>query len=199
MGILPLRFHKPTGQFYYWNPLQKRREYLGADCDQARQRYNRLADAEAAKAAQPTHVVPTPSHVLSVNELLAEYLRHRIKEGTDPRDVALLKSAIRFAVAAHGMEFAASFRAKALKSVRDVMLAGKVRRGTADQPLSRKYVNKMTRQLQAAWGWAASEELIPAETAASAAMLMSASGSTTMWFLAPPRACTRLPWWAPVS
>ncbi len=37
----------------------------------------------------------------------------------------------------------------------------------------------------------------PAETAASAARSRSASGSTTMWFLAPPRACTRLP--APVA
>ena len=39
-----------------------------------------------------------------------------------------------------------------------------------------------------------------ADTAASAAMPRSASGSTTMWFLAPPSACTRLPatlarWW----
>jgi hypothetical protein len=33
----------------------------------------------------------------------------------------------------------------------------------------------------------------PADTAASAAASMSASGSTTMWFFAPPRACTRLP------
>ncbi len=33
----------------------------------------------------------------------------------------------------------------------------------------------------------------PAETAASAALSRSASSSTTMWFLAPPRACTRLP------
>ena len=32
-----------------------------------------------------------------------------------------------------------------------------------------------------------------AETAASAAESRSASGRTTMWFLAPPRACTRLP------
>ncbi len=32
----------------------------------------------------------------------------------------------------------------------------------------------------------------PADTAASAATPRSASGSTTMWFLAPPRACTRL-------
>jgi hypothetical protein len=38
-------------------------------------------------------------------------------------------------------------------------------------------------------------EPYPAETAASAAAAMSASGSTTMWFLAPPRAWTRL-WWA---
>ncbi len=38
-----------------------------------------------------------------------------------------------------------------------------------------------------------------AETAASAAMSMSASGSTTMWFFAPPRAWTRLPWAVPVS
>ena len=32
-----------------------------------------------------------------------------------------------------------------------------------------------------------------APTAASAARSRSASGSTTMWFLAPPSACTRLP------
>ena len=39
----------------------------------------------------------------------------------------------------------------------------------------------------------------PAETAASAARSRSASGSTTMWFLAPPRACTRLPARVPFS
>ncbi len=38
-----------------------------------------------------------------------------------------------------------------------------------------------------------------ADTAASAAMLTSASGSTTMWFLAPPSAWTRLPLRVPVS
>ena len=32
-----------------------------------------------------------------------------------------------------------------------------------------------------------------AETAESAARSMSASGSTTMWFFAPPSACTRFP------
>ena len=39
----------------------------------------------------------------------------------------------------------------------------------------------------------------PADTAASAARSRSASGSTTMWFLAPPSACTRLPARVPVS
>ncbi len=39
----------------------------------------------------------------------------------------------------------------------------------------------------------------PADTAASAAWSRSASGSTTMWFFAPPRACTRLPAAAPFS
>ena len=39
----------------------------------------------------------------------------------------------------------------------------------------------------------------PADTAASAARSRSASGSTTMWFLAPPSACTRLPAAVPVS
>ena len=38
-----------------------------------------------------------------------------------------------------------------------------------------------------------------AETAASAARSTSASGSTTMWFFAPPRAWTRLPAPVPVS
>ena len=38
-----------------------------------------------------------------------------------------------------------------------------------------------------------------AETAASAAMSTSASGRTTMWFFAPPRAWTRLPLRVPVS
>ena len=39
----------------------------------------------------------------------------------------------------------------------------------------------------------------PAETAASAARSRSASGSTTMWFFAPPSAWTRLPAAVPVS
>ena len=39
----------------------------------------------------------------------------------------------------------------------------------------------------------------PALTAASAARSRSASGSTSMWFFAPPRACTRLPFWVPRS
>ncbi len=39
----------------------------------------------------------------------------------------------------------------------------------------------------------------PALTAASAARSRSASGSTSMWFFAPPRAWTRLPWAVPVS
>jgi len=41
-------------------------------------------------------------------------------------------------------------------------------------------------------------EPYPADTAASAAAPMSASGSTTMWFFAPPSACTRLPLRVPV-
>jgi len=40
-------------------------------------------------------------------------------------------------------------------------------------------------------------EPYPAETALSAATSRSASGSTTMWFFAPPRACTRLPAFVP--
>ena len=36
-------------------------------------------------------------------------------------------------------------------------------------------------------------------TAASAAMSRSASGNTSMWFFAPPSACTRLPFFVPVS
>jgi malonate-semialdehyde dehydrogenase (acetylating)/methylmalonate-semialdehyde dehydrogenase len=41
--------------------------------------------------------------------------------------------------------------------------------------------------------------LKPSEKDPSAARSRSASGRTTMWFLAPPRACTRLPCWVPVS
>jgi len=44
-----------------------------------------------------------------------------------------------------------------------------------------------------------SGEPYPALTAASAAMSMSASGRTIMWFLAPPRACTRFPAFVPFS
>ena len=42
-------------------------------------------------------------------------------------------------------------------------------------------------------------EPYPADTAASAAASRSASGSTTMWFFAPPSAWTRLPCRVPVS
>ena len=39
----------------------------------------------------------------------------------------------------------------------------------------------------------------PALIAWSAARSRSASGSTSMWFFAPPRACTRLPFAVPVA
>ena len=42
-------------------------------------------------------------------------------------------------------------------------------------------------------------EPYPADTAASAAMSTSASGSTIMWFFAPPRAWMRFPCFVPVS
>jgi integrase len=153
-----IRYHKHTRQYYVWDGATKRRVYLGTDRAVAERRYAETLDGRPPD--QP------PPGGLSVNELLLAYLGRRKADGTDPRDLGLLRAAIRFASAECGREKAASFRAKLLTRVRARMVAAEDRRRPG-VPLSRHYVNKLVRQLVAAWQWAAAEESVPAETALS--------------------------------
>jgi integrase len=162
--MLPLRHHQKSGQFYFWDPAAKKRRYLGKDCDEARKRYDQLAEEERSKQAA------APAGGITVAGLLLLYYQSREECGTDLRDLAMLKAASRFAVAdGRGADPAAGFKAKALQRVREAMIAAHSRRGKSETPksLSRHYVNKLIRQLQAAWHWCGEQELIPADTAVS--------------------------------
>jgi integrase len=153
-----VRYHKHTRQYYVWDGAAKRRVYLGTD--------RAVAEARHAEMTADRPPEPPPPGGLSVNELLLAYLGRRKADGTDPRDLGLLKAAIRFASAECGTERAAGFRAKLLQRVRTRMLQATDRRRPG-VPLSRHYVNKLVKQLVAAWQWAAAEESVPAETALS--------------------------------
>jgi integrase len=153
-----IRYHKHTRQYYVWDGVARRRVYLGTDPDVAAERFARMA--------RPEPPAP-PAGGLSVAELLAAYLDHRVAERADPRDVAALGAAARFANLECGATPAAAFRARMLQTVRTRMLAATDRRTEGGRPLSRRYVNKLVKQLVAAWTWAASGELVPAETALS--------------------------------
>lgn len=164
-----LRFHRQTRTYYVWDSQIRKRIYLGKQFDRANERLERLK-AEDAVARDDEKEERVEDRSISINELLVRYLRHRRSDGADVRSIGRTKAAARF-MRAIGEEPASTFRALALQRVRQKMLAAKSRRHTVDpgnaQALSRRYVNHLVAEIKAAWLWAASQELVPAETAVS--------------------------------
>ena len=177
-----IKFHKATGQFYVWDGAAKRRVYLGTDEAQAKVRLERYRRGEPqARPADPDGAVP-----LTVSEILLAYYRARKASGVPSKELHRIKTAARITNRVCGREPAAEFRAKALKRVREHFLKARSRRKVKAKPkrryvtpaagpeplgMSRRYINKLVNELKAAWTWAASEELIPPETAMSLRMV----------------------------
>lgn len=155
MALPTLRFHAPTKQHYVWDAGQKKRVYFGTDPTTARTRY---AHWLAGIGGPPA--LPAPSE-MTVADALEAYRRFAAERYTDQRARSRIGLALRAVSDLYGRLPATSFKAKALRDVRQAMIGRR----------SRAYVNKLTQTIQTAWRWLAAEELVPAECAASVRMV----------------------------
>lgn len=159
MSLPLLRRIATSGQHYVWLPDTKTRKYFGKDPVKAKEAYIHWL---AARGGPPA---PPPADRATVADVVGVYLRHADQRYTDKRERHRIGVALAAVLELHGPQPAASFRAKALREVRGKLLyEGKKLR-------SRRYINKLVRSIQTAWRWLATEELVPAEAAASVGLV----------------------------
>ncbi len=162
MRIPKLCWHKTSKQFYVWDGSAKTRLHFGTDPTAARQRYAEWLAGHGGPPALPV------ASAMVVDDALEAYRRHADQKYTDPRERQRIALALRAVSDLYGRQPAASFKAKAIRDVRARLLTG----GTSR---SRRYVNKLVRAVQTAWRWLATEELVPAESAASVCLVRALS------------------------
>ncbi len=104
---------------------------------------------------------PIPARGLTLSQALAAYVQHARKKYA--RDTAMLgrvERVVPIATAIHGHILADEFRGRALRDVRDKLLA--------EVPaLSRRYINHLIASLKAAFSWLVEEELCEGATLAA--------------------------------
>lgn len=143
------RLHRPSGQAVV--TLSGRDHYLGAyGSPESRDLYERLI-AEWLAAGRSARVERSPD--LTVSEVIAAYLafarqRHA---GSQLDRIERSLGAVR---RLYGASPAREFRGRALKAARQAIV---------EQGYNRRHVNHRVSCIKAAWRWALSEELIPAE------------------------------------
>jgi integrase len=131
--------------------------YLGApDSQESRQKYDRLI-AEWLSSGR-TYIKPADQPSVSVNEILLAYRRHAEAyyvngDGTNTPELERVNFAIEPVMELYGLIPAQSFGPKALKAVREKMIADK---------LCRLTINQRVGCIKRAFAWAAEDELIPA-------------------------------------
>ena len=105
--------------------------------------------------AEPAATEPSP---LTVNELILAYFKfaqtHYVKNGEPTSEQGCIKQALRFVRKLYGTTPATEFGPRALKNVREAMIA-------ADR--ARKSINKGTHRIKRMLRWAVEEELLPPE------------------------------------
>jgi integrase len=130
--------------------------YLGSPgSPESREKYNRLV-GEWLGAGQ-THVSPNERATISVNEVLLAYRRfaetyYLNPDGIPNTELERVDFAISPVIDLYGTAAAADFGPKALKTVRDRMIADK---------LCRRTINQRVGVIKRAFAWAVAEELIP--------------------------------------
>jgi integrase len=152
-SIPTLRFHKASGQFYYF--AAKKRHYLGSDQAEAERRYR---NAVANGLSGTTPGVKASSGSLTLAEALVLYVEHAIpKYASQQPTMFRINRAVDAAIDVHGELNAAAFRGRALRDVRDRLLS-------ETPKLSRRYINHLGKSLKTAFSWLVEQELVPAET-----------------------------------
>lgn len=130
------------------------RVYLGRHgTADSRERYARILVDLASNRGQLSH----PAEAITVNEIMADYLTfadeyYRKADGTPTDEPASIGQAMRPICKLYGRLPAVQFGPKALKAVRNNMIA---------DGWSRGYVNMQIGRIKRAFKWASSNELIP--------------------------------------
>jgi integrase len=177
--IPALKYHAPTRQHYVWHA--KKRVHMGRDPETAQARYRRWA-SEFLAAADPAAPIPVPKPTAAnphagrtVAEVLVAYWKFVLVEyagnaGTRHR----IRTAIDAVRGLYPDLPAAQFRGPQLKALRADLVARRTVRNTgpdAGKPITRTYVNYLVACVQRMWAWALSEDLVPADGAATVAAL----------------------------
>ncbi|HEY1190784.1 MAG TPA: site-specific integrase [Gemmata sp.] len=178
--IPELKFHKPTNQHYVW--WNKARVHMGADPAVAQARYKRwVADllagdtAPSVRPATPTN----PAAERTVAEVLLAYWKFALTEyagDTESRRSARHRiwQAIEAVRGRYADVPASRFRGPQLKALRDELVKNRtvINNGRdTGRPITRTYVNYLVACVQRVWKWALSEDLVPADGAATVAAL----------------------------
>jgi len=150
-----LRFVRSTRQWYVWIASDKKRLYFGTDPTVARQRYAAWLAGHGETVTEFRHSFATVSEVIEI------YRKHAATRYAHDRAAThLLATALSMVVELYGNQPASTFKAKALRDVRQRLLtAGK-------RPRSRKYANALGKAVQKAWRWLGAEELVVKPVAA---------------------------------
>lgn len=144
------QLHKASGQARV--RIDGKDLYLGAyDSPESKALYQ-----EICREWTLTHAGPKAK--LTCNELALRYLAHAeryyVKNGVMTSEVHSIRLALRYLVAKHGKMLCVNFGPKALKSVRDDMIAAQY---------ARESINKHVERIRRAFQWAVEQELFPAD------------------------------------
>lgn len=160
--------HKATGQAYVTLPGnngKRRCVYLGVhNSNESRQEYARII---AELSACPTQTHLASGAALTVNEVLAAFLKHaKTYYPPDSSHVDSFIRAMRPIKELYGFKPATEFGPLALKTIRDKLAApeyeneeGKIVKRR--QAITRRGVNRQTDNIKRIFKWAVSEQLIP--------------------------------------
>lgn len=166
--IPPLRFHRPTQQFYVWNRAAKKRIYLGRVKHLAERRHEEIVRrliADPASDSQGSAPVATADVLTVAEACLLYYERCKAepkKPGKQQRDAKCQRAMLAVADVCGSMP-ADQFRGKSLELVQRHLVKQPVKRpGDRPRTLCRQYVNELHRQILLAWSWMVKEELVPA-------------------------------------
>jgi hypothetical protein len=151
--------------------LHKARSYAGVTIDgrdlylrlygspESYEKYARLLSGLAVSGSETNGLVVSraPSTSLSINELILIYFFHLqadfVWDGKPTSEQDNVRQALRFIHTLKGQSFALEVGPMALKTVRQAMI---------DAGRSRKLINKDVNGIRGMFGWAAENELLPA-------------------------------------
>jgi integrase len=133
--------------------------YLGRyNSPESHEEYARLITEWRRNGAPPPVLTTPASQALSVSDLILAYFlhvqAHYVKNGKPTSEQDNIRQALRFVRQLYGSSPAADFGSKALKNVREEMIAA---------GRCRKLINKDVHRIRALYRWAVEEELLPVE------------------------------------